>query len=87
MQELALFLETDGELSEHYAWKAFVPLHTGTLVEGTAKLGKQILGLEKKTLDPVQAAQPTRSASDPLRAIKETAQSMQVRGSAKPTRL
>ena len=24
------------------------------LVEGTAKLGKQLLGLEKKTLDPVQ---------------------------------
>lgn len=26
----------------------------GGLVEGTAKLGKQILGLEKRVLDPVQ---------------------------------
>ncbi|KAG1665676.1 hypothetical protein FOA52_005466 [Chlamydomonas sp. UWO 241] len=81
-EELAMFLETEGELSEHYAWKALVPLHQGTLVEGTAKLGKQILGLEKKTLDPVQAAQPTRSAADPLRAFKETAQSMQMHARA-----
>ncbi|GAX73670.1 hypothetical protein CEUSTIGMA_g1121.t1 [Chlamydomonas eustigma] len=77
-EELLLFLQAEGELAEHPAWRSLVPLQSGSLVEGTAKLGKQILGLEKKVLDPVQATQATSKASDPLRAIKETAQSMQV---------
>lgn len=36
-----------------------------------------------QVLDPVQAAQPTRKSADPLRALKETAQSMQVRRGAR----
>lgn len=76
-EELALFLSGEGELGDNATWRALAPLQQGTLMEGTALLGKQILGLEKKVLDPVQAAQPTRKSADPLRALKETAQSMQ----------
>mmetsp|Transcript_24550 Transcript_24550/g.53643 ORF Transcript_24550/g.53643 Transcript_24550/m.53643 type:complete len:672 (+) Transcript_24550:240-2255(+) len=77
-EELRTFLEAGGDLADSPQWRALQPMQQGNFVEGTAKLSKQLFGLERQVLDPVQAAQPTKKSADILRAIKETAQSMQV---------
>jgi hypothetical protein len=51
-----VFVEADGELEGSAAWAAVAPPASATLVEGTAKLSKQLLGLDHKVLDPVQVA-------------------------------
>ncbi|EFJ49103.1 hypothetical protein VOLCADRAFT_90391 [Volvox carteri f. nagariensis] len=79
-EELQLFLEVDGELADCAAWLALRPPSMGlggSVLEGTAKFSKQVLGLDRAVTDPVQAAQPTKKATDFMRAIKETARSMQ----------
>jgi len=75
-EELRVFLEAEGELETAGAWMAVLPAPPAGLVEGTARLSKQLLGLERSVLDPVQAVQPTKGVSDPMRAMKETAQAM-----------
>ncbi|GIL61481.1 hypothetical protein Vafri_15917 [Volvox africanus] len=82
-EELRLFLEVDGELADSGAWLSLRPPNLGgSVLEGTAKFSKQILGLDRAVMDPVQAAQPTKKATDFMRAIKETARSMQSAPSA-----
>ncbi|GIL87549.1 hypothetical protein Vretimale_14752 [Volvox reticuliferus] len=82
-EELRLFLEVDGELADSGAWLALRPPNLGgSVLEGTAKFSKQILGLDRAVMDPVQASQPTKKANDFMRAIKETARSMQSAPSA-----
>ncbi|GLI63759.1 hypothetical protein VaNZ11_006833 [Volvox africanus] len=77
-EELRLFLEVDGELADSGAWLSLRPPNLGgSVLEGTAKFSKQILGLDRAVTDPVQASQPTKKATDFMRAIKETARSMQ----------
>eukprot|EP00798_Chlamydomonas_sp_ICE-L_P021064 gene21064-27943_t len=127
-EELRVFLETEGELSENPAWRTLVPIPQGSLIdgtaklsmqlfgfenrgtlidgmaelsmqlfgfenrvldpqgtgpvqgsliEGTAKLSMQLFGFENRVLDPVQAVRPAKSTADPLHAMKEKAQSMQ----------
>ena len=53
-QELRVFLEAEGELAEHPMWCSLRPLSQGGLIGGTAKLSKQLFGLERSVLDPVQ---------------------------------
>ncbi|KAG2449349.1 hypothetical protein HYH02_005504 [Chlamydomonas schloesseri] len=80
-EELRLFLTTEGDLDACAAWVALRPLgHGGGVLDGTAKFSKQILGLDRGVTDPVQAAQPTKKSTDFMRAIKETARSMQNKG-------
>lgn len=43
-----LCFAAQGELADSPAWRALTPLQQGSLMEGTALLSKQILGLEKK---------------------------------------
>jgi hypothetical protein len=85
---LTVFLNDSQDLIDSPSWWSIIPLHLqqqaagggGALIlEGTAKLAKQMMGQEKKVLDPLQAALPTRGLMDPLRAIKETAQSIQAK--------
>ncbi|GFR52609.1 hypothetical protein Agub_g15124, partial [Astrephomene gubernaculifera] len=78
-EELRLFLETEGELGDCPAWAALRPAgQGGAVLEGTARLSKQLLGLDRGVTDPEQAAQPTKKSGDIMRAIRETARSMQV---------
>lgn len=91
---LAVFLNEPRDLSDSPQWWSLIPLHIqqqaaggggGLILEGTTKFAKQLMGQEKKVLDPVQAAQPTRSMMDPYRAMKETAQSIQSKPSGSST--
>lgn len=43
MQELRAFLEIEGQLGDSYQWRQLHPLQ-GTLLEGIARLPKQLLG-------------------------------------------
>ncbi|PNW78052.1 hypothetical protein CHLRE_10g462300v5 [Chlamydomonas reinhardtii] len=80
-EELRLFLSAEGDLDACAAWSALRPLgHGGGVLDGTARFSKQILGLDRAVTDPVQAAQPTKKSTDFMRAIKETARSMQNKG-------
>eukprot|EP00198_Chlamydomonas_reinhardtii_P009086 XP_001698423.1 predicted protein [Chlamydomonas reinhardtii] len=73
-KELRLFLSAEGDLDACAAWSALRPLgHGGGVLDGTARFSKQILGLDRA------AAQPTKKSTDFMRAIKETARSMQAR--------
>ncbi|KAL6760863.1 hypothetical protein V8C86DRAFT_2546620 [Haematococcus lacustris] len=83
-EELRVFLSAEGELELAPAWCSLRPAPKAGLVEGTALLSKQLLGLEKSVVDPVQATQPTKSSADILRAMRETAQSMQASASSTP---
>ncbi|KAG2491671.1 hypothetical protein HYH03_010040 [Edaphochlamys debaryana] len=77
-EELRLFLEADCELADSPAWLALRPLSLGgSVLDGAGRFSKQILGLDRAVTDPVQAAQPTKKKTDFMRAIKETARSMQ----------
>ena len=60
---LAVFLNESQDLSQSSTWWSLIPLHLqrkanggggGLLLEGTTKLAKQIMGQEKKVLDPIQ---------------------------------
>eukprot|EP00798_Chlamydomonas_sp_ICE-L_P017467 gene17467-23771_t len=53
-QELRIFLETPGELSESPAWFSMQPSSQGGLAEGTTKLSKQLFGYERSHLEPAQ---------------------------------
>lgn len=43
-----------GELADSAAWAALAPLARGSVLDGTARFSKQLLGLDKTVLDPVQ---------------------------------
>jgi hypothetical protein len=51
-----VFLEAEGELAESPMWCSLRPLSQGGLMGGTAKLSKQLFGLERSVLDPVQVS-------------------------------
>ena len=76
-------LETEaGEKGMRRTWTRApsVNCHPLSLLSDQSAFGwlQQVCDPRAQVLDPVQAAQPTNKASDPLRALKETAQSMQV---------
>jgi hypothetical protein len=43
LQELRAFLEIEGALADSYQWRQLYPMQ-GTLLEGIARLPKQLLG-------------------------------------------
>ncbi len=53
-QELQLFLKVEGDLETNAAWAALRPIPPAGIVDGTAKLSKQLLGWERSVVDPVQ---------------------------------
>lgn len=78
-EELQLFLEAEGDLTTNIMWQRLQP-PASSLVEGTAKLTLQLVGKERAVLDPVEAAQPTKKAGDPMRALKESIHSSKMVG-------
>jgi hypothetical protein len=60
LQEFRLFLTLEGELESSPAWNSAAPPAPANLMESTALLSKQLLGLEKSVLDPVQVRQRGR---------------------------
>jgi len=75
-EEFQLFLKAEGDLEANPAWTALRPIPSAGIVDGTAKLSKQLLGWERSVIDPVQATQPTKRSSDILRAMREASQAM-----------
>lgn len=82
-EELRLFLQCEEDLTSSLAWTSMHPLATSTLVEGTAKFSKQLFGLERGVVDPVQATLPAAKTGDFMRVMKEARQGMSSATSAK----
>ncbi|KAK9835396.1 hypothetical protein WJX81_006991 [Elliptochloris bilobata] len=74
-QELRVFLEAEGALAASYAWQQLQPLGS-SLLEGVARLPKQLLGSEGAIPAPAEAAKSTKATGDLLRRFKELGQSM-----------
>lgn len=53
-QELGLFLTTEGDLDSSAAWASLRPMPGPSIVDGTTRLSKQLLGLERSVVEPVQ---------------------------------
>jgi len=68
--ELRVFLECDGELSLSPEWSALKPSHASVL-EGVAKLPKQLIAHDRSTVTPAEASQPARNNNDFMRMFKE----------------
>ncbi|CAL8464753.1 g4288 [Coccomyxa elongata] len=73
-EELKAFLEIEGSLADNYQWRQLHPLQ-GSVLEGIARLPKQLLGQEGTIVAPAEAAQSTKNTSDLLRRWKEYATS------------
>jgi hypothetical protein len=54
LQELAVFLQTPGDLEVDPTWASMLPPPPSNLVDSTAKLSKQLLGLERSEVDPAE---------------------------------
>mmetsp|Transcript_17683 Transcript_17683/g.49470 ORF Transcript_17683/g.49470 Transcript_17683/m.49470 type:complete len:564 (-) Transcript_17683:1848-3539(-) len=68
--ELRVFLECDGELSISPEWNALKPAQSSVL-EGVAKLPKQIIGNDRVAVTPAEASQSAKSSNDFMRMFKE----------------
>ncbi|EIE22906.1 hypothetical protein COCSUDRAFT_66447 [Coccomyxa subellipsoidea C-169] len=73
-EELKAFLEIEGALADSYQWRQLHPMQ-GSVLEGIARLPKQLLGQEGTIAAPAEAAQSTKNTSDLLRRWKEYATS------------
>jgi hypothetical protein len=74
LQEFRLFLTLEGELESSPQWTSVAPPPSANLMESTALLSKQLLGLEKSVLDPVQVSKGERIGEQ--RAQKIVSRSM-----------
>lgn len=79
-QELRVFLEEESELCASSAWHSLQPSQQ-TLLEGAAKLPKQIFGKEGVP-QPTEVAQPTKKSNDLMRMMREGVQGIKNEWSA-----
>ncbi|CAL5229150.1 g12424 [Coccomyxa viridis] len=82
-EELKAFLTVEGSLADNYQWRQLQPLQSSVL-EGIARLPKQLLGQEGAITAPSEAAQSTKHTSDLLRRFKEYATSVKEGMKAEP---
>lgn len=68
--ELHVFLEADTPLGSNLQWQQLQPMH-GSILEGVARLPKQLFGQDPAGPSPTEAATNTKHTSDLLRRFKE----------------
>ncbi|DBB03248.1 TPA: hypothetical protein ACH3X3_010645 [Trebouxia sp. C0006] len=68
--ELHVFLEADSPLGSNLQWQQLQPMH-GSILEGVARLPKQLFGQDPAAPSPTEAATNTKHTSDLLRRFKE----------------
>lgn len=68
--ELHVFLEAEGPLGATLQWQQLQPMH-GSILEGVARLPKQLFGQDSAAPSPTEAATNTKHTSDLLRRFKE----------------
>ncbi|KAF6260469.1 hypothetical protein COO60DRAFT_892770 [Scenedesmus sp. NREL 46B-D3] len=78
-EALQVFLETPGDLSSSMRWSGMLPA-SASVLEGAGKFSMQLIGRESRVVDPVSAAQPAARSKDLMRAMKEAAQGIGMRG-------
>eukprot|EP00775_Hariotina_reticulata_P008356 gene8356-8540_t len=83
---LRVFLEMPGDLSSNVRWSGMQP-PSASIMEGTAKFSMQLIGRESRVVDPVAAAQPAARSKDLMRAMKEAAQGIGMRGGREAEKL
>lgn len=70
-EELGAFLEAEGTLGGSVRWMALQPASRGGLLEGVARLPRQLLGGEGSVPSAAEAAAPVRATNDLLRRFRE----------------
>eukprot|EP00967_Tisochrysis_lutea_P092862 scaffold134002_cov22-Tisochrysis_lutea.AAC.1 len=74
VQEFQLFLKAEGDLEANPAWTALRPIPSAGIVDGTAKLSKQLLGWERSVIDPVQVWKlPVRNTREKTASTRKVA--------------
>ncbi|DBA90824.1 hypothetical protein WJX77_010125 [Trebouxia sp. C0004] len=68
--EMHVFLEADSPLGSNLQWQQLQPMH-GSILEGVARLPKQLFGQDPAAPSPTEAATNTKHTSDLLRRFKE----------------
>eukprot|EP00887_Chlorella_sp_A99_P004757 scaffold4.g4757.t1 len=74
-EELRVFLRAEGQLATSFEWQQLQPLR-GTLLEGVARLPRQLIGSDSSVPSASEAAQNARNTSDLLRRFKELGERM-----------
>ena len=70
-----MFLEAEGSLAASHEWHSLHPVH-GSLLEGIARLPRQLLGSDSNVPSTVEATQNARHTSDLLRRFRELGEKM-----------
>ncbi|GAB4824150.1 hypothetical protein N2152v2_011196 [Parachlorella kessleri] len=83
-EALKVFLEAEGPLNASYAWQQLQPLK-GSLLEGVARLPRQLIGSDSAVPSTVEAAQNAKHTSDLLRRFREAGERMRQEYKAPPT--
>ncbi|WIA09894.1 hypothetical protein OEZ85_010108 [Tetradesmus obliquus] len=78
-EALQVFLEAPGDLGSNIRWSGMLPA-SASVLEGAGKFSLQLIGRESRVVDPVAAAQPAARSKDLMRAMKEAAQGIGMRG-------
>lgn len=78
-----MFLEAEGSLASSLAWQQLQPAR-GTLVDGIARLPRQLIGSDPGVPSTVEAQQNARVAGDLLRRFRELGERMRQEYQAPP---
>lgn len=75
LQALQTFLQAEGSLSTSFPWQQLQPLK-GSLMEGVARLPRQLLGSDSSVPTTTDAAKNARHTNDLLRRLREMGERM-----------